>query len=265
MTRLRSAALLVAAALLAGCEKGGPQDILGAVPGSRVKFFNFGVNTPSVNFYAGNQKMTAISSTTGVESTIGTASGAAGAGGLYTGLTAGQYPLTARISAATDKDLPISTVNQNLENGKAYSFYVSGIYNTTSKTADAFVIEDPIPEPPDYTVVTLRFVNAISNSQAMQLVVRNPVTGVEAAVGTAVPYKGATQFVSLPANSSVFVGASGTWELITRAPGSTTNLVTRTGVGFSTGRAVTVTARGDMTVTSTTAATRPQLDITSNR
>jgi hypothetical protein len=36
-------------------------------------------------------------------------------------------------------------------------------------------------------------------------------------------------------------------------------------VSFSPGRVYTITARGDMTVTSSTATTRPQLDNTANR
>jgi hypothetical protein len=266
MIRLRSTTLLAAVLLLAGCEKGGPQDILGTLPSSRVKFFNFGVNTPGVNFYAGNQKMTAISSTTGAESTIGTAQGAGGANGLYTGVDAGQLALSARIAAATDKDLPIATITQNVESGKAYSFYLSGIYNPTTKSVDAFVLEDPFAPDADYEGTSIRFVNAISNSQPLQLVLRNATSGVEAPVGGPVAYKSGTQFIKFEGvtNLAVFIG--GSVDLHVRAAGSSTTLFTRTAVGFGRGRSATVTARGDMTlVTSTTSANRPQLDVTSNR
>ena len=60
MRRLRPAAALLAGALLAACGEGGPQDILGTLPGARVRFFNFGVNAPSVNFYGNDAKLTAI-------------------------------------------------------------------------------------------------------------------------------------------------------------------------------------------------------------
>ena len=282
MTRLRPAALLLGLTLLAGCEKGGPQDILGNLPEARVRFFNFGVNAPSVNFYAGNTKLTAISATgctpatnppnpaclaNGLESTLGVAYGAAGSNGLYSAVAPGQYELSGRISAATDKDLPIARVTQTLDAGKAYSFFLSGFYNTTAKTVDAFVIEDAFPAEPDYNVVTLRFVNAISNSQPMQLFLRNPTTGVEVAVGAAVPYKGVSAFTTVPATSNVWTNNTvGSSEYVVRGAGGGAVLITRTGVGHALGRVYTVTARGDATLPSTgTAATRPLLDVTVNR
>jgi hypothetical protein len=265
MLRLRTAALLLGVTLLAGCEKGGPQDILATVPGSRVKFFNFGVNAPNVNFYANNTKLTAISSATGAESAIGTAYGAAGSSGLYSAVDPGQYTLSGRISAATDKDLAVATVNQQLESGKYYSFFMSGIYDATAKKVDSFVIEDAFPAEPDYTMLTIRFVNAISNSQPLQLSIRNPATNVEAAVGTPVAYKAGTAFVTLPATAAVFTGTNGVVDLVVRTAGSTTPLIIRTATGFGTGRAYSVAARGDATVTSATAATRPLLDVTVHR
>ena len=271
MTRLRTAALLLGVALLAGCEKGGPQDILGALPGARIRFFNFGVNTPNVNFYAGNTKLTAISAATctpatnppnpacldaGLESTVGTAYGAAGSAGLYSAIEPGQYAFTGRISAATDKDLAVSTVQTTVESGKAYSYYMSGIYNTTAKTVEAFVVEDPIPEAVDFAVATVRFVNAISNSQPMALTVRNTTTGATVNVGAAVAYRAAGAFVTLP---------PGVYDIATRASGGTTDLITRTAVSFVAGRVSPVSARGDMTVAGATAVNRPFLDVTANR
>ncbi|MDP9348242.1 MAG: hypothetical protein M3P24_03730, partial [Gemmatimonadota bacterium] len=63
----RTFAVLLCAATLAACEKNAVQDITGPVPSARVKFFNFGVNAPQVNFYANDTKMTATPSTTGQE------------------------------------------------------------------------------------------------------------------------------------------------------------------------------------------------------
>jgi len=37
--------------------------------------------------------------------------------------------LTANIAATTDKNLAISSVAANVENGKFYSYFVSGIYD----------------------------------------------------------------------------------------------------------------------------------------
>jgi hypothetical protein len=45
----------------------------------------------------------------------------------------------------------------------------------------------------------------------------------------------------------------------------TTNAIARTAVSFSAGKVYTISARGDMTVVSTTATNRPFLDNTANR
>jgi hypothetical protein len=58
---------------------------------------------------------------------------------------------------------------------------------------------------------------------------------------------------------------SGGYDLLVREGSATTNRITRTAVAFSAGRVYTITARGDMTITSTTATNRPFLDNTANR
>ena len=68
------AAVLVTAAVAAGCEKNSVQVLPSTDPlASRIKFFNFGVNAPGVNFYADAVKMTAVLSSTGSEATTGVA------------------------------------------------------------------------------------------------------------------------------------------------------------------------------------------------
>jgi hypothetical protein len=248
--------MLLCAVALTACEKNAVQDITGALPGARVKFFNFGVNAPSVNFYANNSKITAITSATGIEAVTGVASGGVGSGGFYSAIEPGQYTFTGRISAVVDKDVVISTAAATLADGKAYSYYISGIYNTTTKAAEAFVLEDAFVDTLDYTVAYVRFVNAISNANPMTLYARNPTTGVEVPVGGAVAYKSGGAFTALP---------NAVYDLSTRYVGSTTNVITRTAVSFSAGKVYTIGARGDITVVSTTLATRPQLDNTANR
>ena len=248
--------MLLCAVALTACEKNAVQDITGSLPGARVKFFNFGVSAPSVNFYANDTKVTAITSATGVESTNGVASGSVGSGGFYSAIEPGPYTFTGRISATVDKDLVISTAAATLASGKAYSYYISGIYSTTAKTAEAFVVEDAFVDTLDYTVAYVRFVNAISNANPMTLYAVNPTTGVELPVGGAVTYKSAGAFTALP-------GA--VYNLSTRYTGSSTNAISRTAVSFVAGKVYTIGARGDITVTSTTLATRPQLDNTANR
>jgi hypothetical protein len=253
---LRSIAALLCAAMLSACGKAAVQDITAAPPGATIKFFNFGVNAPGVNFYANSTKMTAISSTSGAESTTGTVYGGVGNGGFYSGIAPGQYTLSGKIAAATDKDLVVSTVTATLADGKSYSLYTSGFYNTTTKTMDSFVVEDPLPAQIDYTVAYVRLVNAISNASPMTLYAKNTVTGVEVAVGAEVPYKGAGAFVALP---------PAFYDVNTRYTGSSTNVISRAGVSFSGGRVYTVSARGDITVTSSSATNRPTLDNTANR
>ena len=256
MTNYRAFAALLGAALLSSCDKDAVQQLTGPVAGSQIKFFNFGVNAPGVNFYANDMKITAILSATGTESTTGTVYGGAGGTGLYSAINPGQYTLTGKIAATVDKDLAVSTVTSTLENGKFYSFFMSGFYNTTTKTVEGFVVEDPFPVAFDFSKAYVRFVNAISNSSPMTLFVKNTVSNEELQVGAATAYKAGGAFVAVP---------SGVYDLSTRVGTGTTAAITRTAVSFSVGRVYTIGARGDMTVTSTTATNRPFLDNTTNR
>jgi len=260
MTRYTSIAALLFASLLAACGTKEVQTLTGIDPHARVRFFNFGVNAPSVNFYANATKMTAVQSTTGTESTNGIAYGGVGAGGAYSSIDPGQYALAGKIAATTDKDLAISTVNTTIEDGKFYSFYMSGIYNTTAKTVEGFVVEDPFTvQTEDSTVATVRFVHAISNANPMTLFAKSTTTATETAVGAVVAYKGAGAFVNLPA---------GAYDLSTRYTGSATNVLTRPAVSFVGRKVYTITARGDITVAPSTAcaaANRTCLDNTANR
>jgi hypothetical protein len=257
MTRHASRAALLCALVLASCEKNAVQEIDGPVPaGALIKFFNFGVGAPGVNFYADAVKVTAIGSATGQEATTGVTYGGVGAGGYYSALPAGQYTLSGRIAATTDKDLAISNLPATLALDQAYSFYQSGFYDATAKTVDAFIVEDEVPPQIDYSVAYVRFVHAISNASPMTLYAKNTTTGTEVAVGGEVPYKSAGAFTPLP---------GGLYDLGTRYAGVGTNAISRTGVSFLAGRVYTIGARGDITVVSTTATNRPILDNTANR
>jgi len=263
MNRYATLAALVITGALSACsnDKWSIPDLSGPIETSRVRFFNFGVNAPSVNFYADGTKMTAISSTTGVESTTGVAYGGVGSGGAYASISPGTHALTGKIAATTDKDLAIATVNANIADGKYYSFYLSGFYNTTAKSVEGFVVEDNFPIPTDITTTTVRFVNAISNANPMTLFAKSTTTTpVETAIGSEVAYKSAGAFVTLPA---------GVYDISTRYTGSATNALSRTGVNFVGGKVYTITARGDITVAPTTtgcaAANKTCLDNTANR
>lgn len=256
MTRLRTFTALAAVAVLASCEKTAVQDITGPLPSARVKFFNFGVNAPSVNFYANDAKVTAISSATGTEAVTGVSYGAVGNGGFYSAIEPGQYNFTGKIAATVDKDLAVATVPGTLTDGKSYSVYLSGFYNTTAKTVEGFIVEDAYPASFDYTMAYVRFVHGISNANPMTLYGFNTTTSTEAPIGASVAYKSAGAFTAVPA---------AVYNLSARYAGATTNAIARTGVSFVAGRTYTISARGDITITSTTATNRPFLDNTANR
>jgi hypothetical protein len=271
MTRIRISAALLGVAVLTACSKDGVQNITAPTSGAYIKFYNFAVNAPSVNFFANDTKVTAISSTsctppatppnpactsTGIEAAAGTAYGSAGNAGLYSTLAPAQYAFTGRIATATDNGVPVAKVSGTLVDGKYYSFYTSGFYDATAKTSDAFIVEDPIPQQIDFVTSYVRFVNASSNSNPMTLYAKNTVTGDSVVVGTSIAYKSAGAFVPMP-------GAF--YDLTVRYTGSNTGVIVRTGVSFLGNRVYTVSSRGDMTVVSTTATNRPTLDNTANR
>lgn len=271
MTRQKSIAILLCAALVSACglfDEYEHQTIIGpTATTSRIKFFNFSVSSVGVNFFANGAKVSAISASTctptptvdslkalcqaaGRESatgvvygtcTAGACNGGTVGGGLYAAISPGQYTLAAKMAA---KDTVVATVTQTIDPNKYYSFYMSGIYNTTTKTAEAFVVEDPIPTTAvDNSVVHVRFVNAVPNGTGdLNLFATNTTTTTETAVGGAVAYKAAGTFITLPA---------GIHNLRAAYTGAGTNLITRNTVNFVGGRIYTVTVRGSAATAST--------------
>ena len=121
---------------------------------------------------------------------------------------------------------------------------------------DAFIVEDAFPDQIDFTTSTVRFVNVSPNASPMILYAKNTTTGDSVAIGSTIAYKNGGAFVALP-------GA--VYDLTARYAGSNTGVIVRTAVSFVANRVYTVSARGDMTVVSTTATNRPFLDNTANR
>lgn len=268
--------LLGALSVVAACEKNAVQglDDPDAGNGANVKFFNFSVGSPGVNFYVNDQKVTAISATgcavltdanreqcttAGSEATTGVAFGSGGNGtnAYYSEVPPGSVSITGRIAATTDKNLAIANLPATIEAGKFYSYYLSGTYNTTTKTSDAFMIEDAMPAV-DFGVAYVRFVNASSTTQPMTLFLTNRTTGEVITVGGPTAYKSGSAFVAIPI--TVAGTSTASFDLATRTAGSTTNIFTRTAVSFASGRAYTITARG-----STSPASGMFLDNTANR
>ncbi len=276
--------LLLAGTATAACEKNKLPDIAGpATGGASVKFFNFSVGSPSVNFFINGKKVTGVSTTacynltnladslrakclsSGSESPNGVAYGSAGNGvnAWYSDVAPGQLTITAKVSptitdsaltvyglARADTSLALSSVAQSLAAGKFYSFYQSGAYNATTKTTDAFIVEDVMP-PQDFTVAYVRFVNASAPTQPMTLWAKNATTGDSVAIGGAVAYESAGSFLPVPVAN---------YNIVTRVAGSSTAVFSRTGVLWAAGRAYTITARGDPASSKTM-----QLDNTANR
>ncbi|QKJ28861.1 DUF4397 domain-containing protein [Mucilaginibacter mali] len=229
----------------------------------QIKFFNFSVNMPSVNFYANDTKVTATLSATGAEAAAGLAYGSVLPASNYATMAAGNYTFKAVVSstATANANVTLGTVTGTLESNKLYSLYTGGFYNTTTKTSDMFLIGDTMPAD-DKVTVSIRLVNTISNgTEPLDLYVKNTTTGAETKVASAVAYKSASAFTTVPV---------GIYELYGRYPSNaTTNVVVRNGtsaVGLTQGRVYTITALGDMTVSTTgTATNRCRFDNTTNR
>jgi len=258
MTNLRHiAALVLSAATLVACGDNGQTIITAPAPSAQILFFNEGLNAPGVNFYADTTKLTATLSSSGTVSTVGTGYGQIAAGGYYTGINPGQYNLTAHTSDSTNTI--IGSVAQTIATGKAYSYYLSGPYDATAKkVADAWVVEDAIPATYDYTVGNVRFVNAIYNSTPGTVTLVNNDTTIKptpapVTLGSAVAYKTAGAFTKVPPGTyTVTVTGLGTGSVV----GS---------IAVAGGHYYTLTAHGDMTVTSSKATNFPKVDVAQNR
>lgn len=271
----KSLAALLCAVALTACEKNAVRDLTGPLPGAGIRFFNFALGAPAVQFYAGDTKITATYTETcrnaanppvtandtlclaqGVEATTGITFGGVTSGRRYTAIVPGQYTFSGRTTAAADKGTVVSTVPATIEAGKFYSYYQSGTFNATTKTSDGFIVEDDFPAKIDWTVSMVRLVNAVSNAPPVTLYARNLETNQEYTIGGAVAYKEAGDFVEIP---------PGTYNLRARATGATTDSYTVANVAFEPGTVYTMSTRGDFTSTSTTAVNRRFLDNTINR
>ena len=257
MTRIRSLAALLCVAALGACGTNAVQDITRPVAGlAFVRFHNLSVGSPSVNFYANDQKLTAISATTcspppatpnplctttGIEATIGTAYGSSALGGNYASVAPGTYTLTGRITAAADNGLTVASVSAPLAAEKFYSYFMSGIYNSTGKTTDVFVVTDDLPTTFDYTKAYVRIVNASSNAPSISATFQLQGTSALVTVASNVAYKSASPIITI---------APGLTDMVfTLSTGATARA---TGINFTGGHVFTIALRGDATSTTTT-------------
>ncbi|RQO67728.1 hypothetical protein DBR43_24760 [Pedobacter sp. KBW06] len=258
-SKLLISAVLLLSTIIYSCDKTDIQTIDGPANGASVKFFNFAVNGPVVNYYANDIKVTSAVSTTGAESgTTGLAYAAVyPATNAYAILPGGTYDLKATrpSNAAADPKLVINKFSTTLAEGKNYSLYLCGFYNTVAKTSDAFMLEDILPAI-DSSAAYVRLVHTSPNANPVNLIIQDRTSKAELTIATNLPYKSGGTFVKIP---------QGVYDLLLRYPNSNTNIYTRTEVSFTKSNTYTLTLRGDITVGGTTAANRTFIDNTANR
>ena len=246
------------------------QNITAPTAGANIKFFNFGVERAGGELlrqrheddgdqlhelHAAERRHRRVCCTTGIESTTGTAYGAAGNGGLYYVDRAGAvHARRARSRRRRTRISPVAKVSTTLDNGKYYSYYIERHLRRDREEGGRVRRRRSDPGDDRLHAGVRRFVNASSNSQPMTLYAKNTTTGSEVAIGSTVAYKAAGTFQAVP---------GGVYDLNTRTAGSATNVITRTAVSFVAGRVYTVSSRGDMV--STVTANKPALDNTANR
>ena len=237
---------------MAACEKNAAQEIAAPISGAFVRFHNYGVNTPGVNFYANDQKVTAVSTatctppndpkclTSGIEATTGITYGNVASGGNYAQVATGQYTLSSRIAATADNGLAVSSVTMPLADNKFYSYFTSGIYNATTKKVDAFVVEDDLPTTFDYTKAYLRLVNASANAPNVSATITLQGTTNAVTIASNLAYKAASPFVTV---------VPGTHDITVTI--GTTSTTFRNQI-VSGGHVFTLALRGDATSTTAT-------------
>lgn len=252
-------AVLLLSTILYSCDKTDIQTIDGPATGASVKFFNFSLNSPVVNYFANDIKVTAAVSTTGTESgTTGLAYAAVyPSTNAYAILAGGNYDLKATrpANATADPGLIINKLTANLTEGKNYSLYMCGFYDKTAKSSDAFIMEDVLP-PVDTSAAYVRLVNVSPNANPVNLIIKNRSNNAELTVATSVAYKSGAAFVKVP---------QGVYDLMLRYPNTTTDIYTRTEVSVIKSNVYTFTLRGDITVGGTSATNRTFIDNTPNR
>jgi hypothetical protein len=246
--------------ITASCEKSAVQIIDSKPTGALLRVFNFALNGPSVNFYVNDFKISATSSTTGIEATSGV-----NYGGIFpannsyiSSPSSGSVSIKTFVpsTSTTNAGVNIANIAVTVEEGKYYSFYTSGIYDATAKTTTGFIVEDIIPAV-DTSSAYVRIVNAIPNTgiTGFDLKAVNTTTSAAVVIAAPIAYKTASEFVKVPN------GVYNLTSVSTNTPTSYT--ITRSAVSFSKGFVYTITTKGDATLSTGTNARA--LDLTRNR
>lgn len=242
-----------------GCKKNAVEDITKPYSGALFKVYNFAfvksnpspstASTITFNAYANNVKFTSILSTTGVEGTAGLVMGGVSPTRGYSLVPAGDNVVFTAVSPANAvpnltygfaPSLQIASVTASVQNNKNYSFYVCGLFDKITQTADGFVMEDILPAA-DTAVAYIRLINpAPGTNLSLETTYTHKVDGVDVIEVntpiTGVAYKTGSSFVKVPPGSYTFRCID---------PG-TNKIVTRTATNLLRNRIYTFTMRGDM-------------------
>lgn len=254
LTRIGLFLSMLCVIALTSCEKNAVPEISRPPQGPQIKFYNFGLNAPAVNFYVGNQKVSGVSSTTGVEAAGGTVFGGVYPTTGYSAVPAGGE-LTARTSptALTNPGVTIATASgSSLEDGKQYSFYVAGAFDAGTLKADAFILQDEMPGN-DTSSAFVRFVNAgVAAAGPLTVTLKNQTNPDQPVITLTsnLAFKSATEFTRVPRSL---------YEVSVKDNTSGFTFV-RTGVTFSADRVYTLSMRGNVNI-----ATGRLIDNTVNR
>lgn len=233
---------------------------------AQVRFYNFGINAPSVNFYADNVKITASQSLTGEMAPTGVSFGATYPSIGYVEVPGGdninifsKTPTTLAIPANNvnnyqqDKEVSNITVPK-LESKKQYSLFIAGYFDKDTHKAESFIISDELP-PSDTSKVFVRFVNSgVAEAGTLSIKV-SKMDGTEVIseemVAAELAFKSATEFKDFP---------YGTYKF-TIIPSNANNRIWERTITLNRDRVHTIAVRGDLRNTSPA----PLLDNTQNR
>lgn len=231
---------------ITGCEKKGlaVPDITKPITGAKVRLYNFAYNSPGVNFYANELKISAVTSANGSEAVGGVAFGGTYPANQYALAPAGQTKFKAQTSStnATMPNTILASVDKNIEEDKYYSIFTSGVYNATTKTTDAFLIEDTFPAIVDTAQANIRIVNSGFNTSTLDMILTlsktvNGIVRIDTVkIASGIPYKSASQFVGFrPGAYAIVVTDKTSGKKVTRAATS-----------FLRDRAYTLALRGNL-------------------
>lgn len=245
----------------AGCDKEFVVDRAaeGEIVGARIRLYNFAMTAPTVNFYSNETKISAVASSNQLEALGGVVYGGEYPNNQYALAPAGNRNILAitPMNLAVNGSLTIATIPADLADGKFYSIYTSGIYDSVNKIAEGFYVEDVFPQQIDSAGAYVRIVNPCPNSSIkLMLQKTQTIAGVktvleEIEVGNHVEYQKASPFLLI---------TPGAWELVLTDLNSGKTAV-RNATSFLKQRVYTLSLRGNIV----TGVPTPFIDFTTNK